>query len=248
MKHFIMLKDNVNNQGLYAHRQTILYYLNCNNESQEKDLKNPFISTKGGSINIHYYRVNGNGEPIDLNGIVVENPTLAQPISETEIFVYDGSTVLPYNILGYEISAHNIGGYIYNNYYIDEKIGTREKVCVSVTKSKPKRDIYFGYILNEIDCSLNITQSKENIENQKCIFKITVTNSNGKFLEYFYEIIKNNISNKIDNILKETANYDNSSNKAISIKKSENIIIEFNKNVTLRQCFIDDKYILSRIS
>ncbi len=192
IKYIIKLKDDTPiNQDFEMNKRKIFYYDNYRFQYQQ-DFEIPIINIDGGGINIHYYRVNDRGEPVDNNGIVVESPELAQSISETEIFVYEGSTSLAYNLSGYEITAHNIGGYTYNNYYIDKIVGEDKTVKVPVTVSNPNRDVYFGYILNKIGCTLNIIKSAETEDNESYIFEIIITNLDYKFLEYFYRTVQEN--------------------------------------------------------
>ena len=89
MKYKITIKpDDKINTGdvLEANGRTTFNYKNYKDEDTVKEFPIPKITVGGGNILVHYYMVNGNGQPINESGVVVDNPSLAKQVKKRSLY------------------------------------------------------------------------------------------------------------------------------------------------------------------
>ena len=150
MKYRITLKNPGNNPAtgtIYdANGPTKFNYINYQDQPVEADFPIPKITVGGGNIRVHYYLVNGRGEPINEYGEVVESPSLAKQVQDAAYFEHNGSIGLsyntPYTVPKKDIAKYTYSGYILNN---DTILTTGDSVNVTLTAANSNQHVWFAY-------------------------------------------------------------------------------------------------------
>lgn len=149
MKYKVKVKEGYNpptGEVLDANKEATFSYTNYLGHKTESTFPVPKVTVGGGTILVHYYLVNGEGQPINENGTVVDNPSLAKQVKPAEYFSVDGKTGLGYNT-SYSVSKQDIGGYTYFGKYNlnngDLKKG--DVASVTLTAANSNQHVWFAY-------------------------------------------------------------------------------------------------------
>lgn len=82
MKYRVKLNDGLEKGKTYPTNQaTTFHYTDYQDQETSRDFNIPEVAPNGGTILIHYYLVNANGQPINAGGTVVDSPDKAQVLS-----------------------------------------------------------------------------------------------------------------------------------------------------------------------
>ncbi|WP_157999924.1 vWA domain-containing protein, partial [Flavobacterium frigoris] len=150
MYYYVTMAPNTNPTILYdANEKTYMDYTDVNgniNAHQETptDFTIPKVSGGKGSIEIIYYTVNENGNPINSNGVVVPKENAVKIIpGNSKYYEYNGSTALDVN-QNYTVSPealYNSNSSLYQLYC------TFGNISITPTPTTPNVVVWFGYRL-----------------------------------------------------------------------------------------------------
>ena len=167
-------------ETLDTNKEATFNYTDYEGIEKEKEFPIPQVTVDGGKILVHYYRVNGAGEPINENGDVV-TPDKAQQVKTAVYYAVDGSTGLSYGT-PYTVTPDEIQDYIYAGKYIlnngDETIG--DSVDVTLTPANSNQHVWFAYVEKPKTGDLTITKTGlnqhtytgENEDRESAIFEV----------------------------------------------------------------------------
>lgn len=106
----------------------------------------PKVYVGGGTILVHWYQVNSNGEPINELGQTVEGPDYAKQVKPAEYFEVNGSAGLSYNTL-YTVEATDFAGYKYYEKYIvnNGNLTPGNAATVTLNAANSNQHVWFAY-------------------------------------------------------------------------------------------------------
>lgn len=183
MKYKVTVKADYNpstNEVLDTNEQATFSYKNYEGKDTKQDFPKPKVTVGGGTILVHYYRVNEDGQPINEQGVVVESPSLAQQVKVAEYFAVGGKTGLSYNTpytVGYaEVTDYTyFGKYILNNNDLTEGYSA----SVTLTAANSNQHVWFAYVEKPKTGDLTITKNGLNqhtysggVDRESAIFKV----------------------------------------------------------------------------
>lgn len=151
MKYRVKLNPDLEKEKTYpTNDTTTFHYTNYQDQETSKDFNIPEVAPNGGTILIHYYLVNANGEPINASGTVVDSPDKAQVLSAQEYYMVDGSQALDYG--AYQVTRKVIDGSTYYGYTLVGRDKTAPNVQsnaamaeVEVATTNANREVWFAY-------------------------------------------------------------------------------------------------------
>lgn len=149
MKYKVKVKEGYNpptGEVLDANKEATFSYTNYLGHETKGTFPVPKVTVGGGTILVHYYLVNGEGQPINENGTVVASPSLAKQVKEAEYFTVDGKTGLKYNTT-YPVSKQDIGGYTYFGKYNlnNGDLTAGDVASVTLTAANSNQHVWFAY-------------------------------------------------------------------------------------------------------
>lgn len=151
MKYRVKLNDGLEKGKTYPTNQTTTFhYTDYQDQETSRDFSIPEVAPNGGTILIHYYLVNANGQPINAGGTVVDSPDKAQVLSAQEYYTVNNSQALDYGT--HQVSKKNIDGSNYYGYTLngrdknDSGVQSREATAeVAVATTNANREVWFAY-------------------------------------------------------------------------------------------------------
>ena len=145
MKYRVTLKDGLSKDRTYPTNDTTTFnYTDYQDQETSKDFEIPQVAPKGGTILMHFYLVNAQGQPINEKGVEVESPDKAKQLAAQEHYQMNGSQALEYGT--YNVPMKEISGAAYYGYTLDgvtTKDVTEASVTVSTTNAN--REVWFAY-------------------------------------------------------------------------------------------------------
>lgn len=145
MKYRVRLNDNVESGKTYPTNDTTTFnYTDYQGRETSKDFDIPQVAPNAGTILMHFYLVNAQGQPINEKGVVVESPDKAKQLASQEYYQESGSPALNYNT--YNVPMKEIPDAAYYGYTLDgftTKDVTAAPVTVSATNAN--REVWFAY-------------------------------------------------------------------------------------------------------
>ena len=145
MKYRVRLNDNVQSGKTYPTNDTTTFnYTDYQDREASKDFEIPQVAPKGGTILMHVYLLNAQGQPINEKGVEVESPDKAKQLAAQEYYQMNGSQALEYGT--YKVPMKEISGAAYYGYTLDgvtTKDVTEASVTVSTTNAN--REVWFAY-------------------------------------------------------------------------------------------------------
>ena len=151
MKYRVKLNDGLEKGKTYPTNQaTTFHYTDYQDQETSRDFSIPEVAPNGGTILIHYYLVNANGQPINAGGTVVDSPDKAQVLSAQEYYTVNNSQALDYGT--YQVSKKDIDGSNYYGYTLNGRdknnpgVQSREATAeVAVATTNANREVWFAY-------------------------------------------------------------------------------------------------------
>lgn len=151
MKYRVKLNDGLEKGKTYPTNQTTTFhYTDYQDQETSRDFNIPEVAPNGGTILIHYYLVNANGQPINAGGTVVDSPDKAQVLSAQEYYTVNNSQALDYGT--HQVSKKDIDGSNYYGYTLngrdknDSGVQSREATAeVAVATTNANREVWFAY-------------------------------------------------------------------------------------------------------
>lgn len=148
MRYRVTLKDTVQNgQTVPTNGATTFSYKNYQGRDTVGNFDVPEVTVNGGTIRLHFYQVNADGQPVNSEGTVVESPQVADQLAEATYYEVNGSTALDYTT--YSIAATEIANYTYYGYTFDGTTasvdGKTTPVSVTLTATNATRELWFAY-------------------------------------------------------------------------------------------------------
>lgn len=149
MKYKVKVKEGYNpptSEVLDANKEATFSYTNYLGHETKGTFPVPKVTVGGGTILVHYYLVNGDGQPINENGTVVDNPSLAKQVKPAEYFSVGGETGLGYNT-PYSVSKQDINGYTYFGKYNlnNGALIEGDVASVTLTAANSNQHVWFAY-------------------------------------------------------------------------------------------------------
>lgn len=145
MKYRVTLKDGLSKDRTYPTNDTTTFnYTDYQDQETSKDFEIPQVAPKGGTILMHFYLVNAQGQPINEKGVEVESPDKAKQLAAQEYYQMNGSQALEYGT--YNVPMKEISGAAYYGYTLDgvtTKDVTEASVTVSTTNANC--EVWFAY-------------------------------------------------------------------------------------------------------
>lgn len=151
MKYRVKLNDGLEKGKTYPTNQaTTFHYTDYQDQETSRDFNIPEVAPNGGTILIHYYLVNANGQPINAGGTVVDSPDKAQVLSAQEYYTVNNSQALDYGT--HQVSKKDIDGSNYYGYTLNGRdknnpgVQSREATAeVAVETTNANREVWFAY-------------------------------------------------------------------------------------------------------
>lgn len=151
MKYRVKLNDGLEKGKTYpTNKATTFHYTNYQDQETSRDFNIPEVAPNGGTILIHYYLVNANGQPINAGGTVVDSPDKAQVLSAQEYYTVNNSQALDYGT--HQVSKKDIEGSNYYGYTLNGRdknnpgVQSREATAeVAVETTNANREVWFAY-------------------------------------------------------------------------------------------------------
>lgn len=178
MKYKVAVKEDVTVQKgevIDTNKETTFRYKDYQQKDAEDQFPIPKVTIGGGTILVHWYRVNESGQPVNEDGQVVDSPSLAQQLEPAAYFEQDGSQGLDYNT-PYTVTPKRFDGYQYDRYILNDGPLTQgDAVTVTLTSQNSNQHVWFSYYPHEETCTLTIskTGSQPVDENQTFQFRVT---------------------------------------------------------------------------
>lgn len=151
MKYRVKLNDGLEKGQTYpTNKTTTFHYTDYQDQETSKDFNIPEVAPNGGTILIHYYLVNADGQPINAGGTVVDSPDKAQVLSAQEYYTVNDSQALDYGT--YHVSKKDIDGSTYCGYTLNgrdkndpgvQSSAATAEVVVATTNAN--REVWFAY-------------------------------------------------------------------------------------------------------
>lgn len=146
MKYRVTLKDGLSKDRTYPTNDTTTFnYTDYQDQETSKNFEIPEVAPKGGTILMHFYLVNAQGQPINEKGVEMESPDKAKQLAAQEYYhQMNGSQALEYGT--YSVPMRDISGAAYYGYTLDgvtTKDVTEASVTVSTTNAN--REVWFAY-------------------------------------------------------------------------------------------------------
>lgn len=145
MKYRVTLKDGLSKDRTYPTNDTTTFnYTDYQDQETSMGFEIPQVAPKGGTILMHFYLVNAQGQPINEKGVEVESPDKAKQLAAQEYYQMNGSQALEYGT--YNVPMKEISGTAYYGYTLDgvtTKDVTEASVTVSTTNAN--REVWFAY-------------------------------------------------------------------------------------------------------
>lgn len=151
MKYRVKLNDGLEKGQTYpTNKTTTFHYTDYQDQETSRDFNIPEVAPNGGTILIHYYLVNANGQPINAGGTVVDSPDKAQVLSAQEYYTVNNSQALDYGT--HQVSKKDIEGSNYYGYTLNGRdknnpgVQSREATAeVAVATTNANREVWFAY-------------------------------------------------------------------------------------------------------
>lgn len=151
MKYRVKLNDDVVSGQTYpTNKQTTFTYTDYQDHEASKDFPIPEVTPGGGTIRMHFYLVNDQGQPINREGVEVDSPDKAAELTLEEYFLYEGNKALNYG--AYQVAKKDISGYTYYGYTLNGRDaanpdvqGREDTVSVEITSTNANREVWFAY-------------------------------------------------------------------------------------------------------
>lgn len=145
MKYRVTLKDNVQPDKTYPTNDTTTFnYTDYQDQETSKDFDIPQVAPKGGTILMHFYLVNAQGQPINEKGVVVESPDKAKQLAAQEYYQESGSPALNYNT--YNVPMKEIPDAAYYGYTLNGVDVIKDETApVTVSATNANREVWFAY-------------------------------------------------------------------------------------------------------
>lgn len=151
MKYRVKLNDGLEKGQTYpTNKTTTFHYTDYQDQEISKDFNIPEVAPNGGTILIHYYLVNADGQPINAGGTVVDSPDKAQVLSAQEYYTVNNSQALNYGT--YHVNKKDINGSTYCGYTLNGRdknapgVQSREATAeVVVATTNANREVWFAY-------------------------------------------------------------------------------------------------------
>lgn len=151
MKYRVKLNDGLEKGKTYpTNKATTFHYTDYQDQETSRDFNIPEVAPNGGTILIHYYLVNANGQPINAGGTVVDSPDKAQVLSAQEYYTVNNSQALDYGT--HQVSKKDIDGSNYYGYTLNGRdknnpgVQSREATAeVAVATTNANREVWFAY-------------------------------------------------------------------------------------------------------
>lgn len=151
MKYRVKLNDGLEKGKTYpTNKATTFHYTDYQDQETSRDFNIPEVAPNGGTILIHYYLVNADGQPINAGGTVVESPDKAQVLSAQEYYTVNNSQALDYGT--HQVSKKDIEGSNYYGYTLNGRdknnpgVQSREATAeVAVATTNANREVWFAY-------------------------------------------------------------------------------------------------------
>lgn len=145
MKYQVRLNDTVQSGKTYPTNDTTTFsYTDYQGQETSKDFEIPEVAPKGGTILMHFYLVNAQGQPINEKGVEVESPDKAKQLAAQEYYQMNGSQALEYGT--YNVPMKEISGAAYYGYTLDG-VTTKDvrEASVIVSTTNANREVWFAY-------------------------------------------------------------------------------------------------------
>lgn len=178
MKYKVAVKEGATVQKgevIDTNKETTFRYKDYQQKDAEDHFPIPKVTIGGGTILVHWYRVNESGQPVNEDGQVVDSPSLAQQLEPAAYFVQDGSQGLEYDT-PYTVTPKRFDGYQYDRYILNDGPLTQgDAVTVILTSQNSNQHVWFSYYPRAQTCTLTIskTGSQPVDENQTFQFRVT---------------------------------------------------------------------------
>lgn len=145
MKYRVRLNDNVQSDKTYPTNDTTTFnYTDYQDQETSKDFEIPQVAPKGGTILMHFYLVNAQGQPINEKGVVVESPDKAKQLAAQEYYQESGSPALNYNT--YNVPMKEIPDAAYYGYTLNGVDVIKDETApVTVSATNANREVWFAY-------------------------------------------------------------------------------------------------------
>ena len=149
MKYKVTVRDGYNPQTgetLLTNEKATFTYVNYQDQTTVGEFPKPEVTVGGGKILVHYYLVNGSGEPINESGVVVESPALAKQVKAAEYFAVNGDTGLSYNTPYTVTKAEIDGNQYYGSYIVNNGALTAgDSAQITLTAANSNQHVWFAY-------------------------------------------------------------------------------------------------------
>lgn len=189
MKYKVGIRDGYNpstNEVLNTNGETTFSYKNYLGEDTVGDFPIPKVHVGGGTILVHWYQVNANGEPINELGQTVDGPAYAKQVKPAEYFEVNGSAGLSYNTT-YTVAKTDFADYNYYGSYIvnDDSLTPGDAATVALTAANSNQHVWFAYTqsFNVAHVQFDETETnavvKETTTHTVELFNLTSVVSNG---------------------------------------------------------------------
>lgn len=176
MKYRVKLNDDVVSGQTYpTNKQTTFTYTDYQDHEASKDFPIPEVTPGGGTIRMHFYLVNDQGQPINREGVEVDSPDKAAELTLEEYFLYEGNKALNYG--AYQVAKKDISGYTYYGYTLNGRdknypaVENRGPVApVEVTATNANREVWFAYYqtFNVAHVRMNADGNAETVHTDTC--------------------------------------------------------------------------------
>lgn len=148
MRYRVTLKDTVQKgQTVPTNDPTTFSYKNYQGLDTVGNFDVPEVTVDGGTIRLHFYQVNADGQPVNSKGTVVESPEVANQLATATYYEVGGSKALDYKT--YSIEATDIANYTYYGYTFDGTTATVDgkttPVSVELSPTNAARELWFAY-------------------------------------------------------------------------------------------------------
>lgn len=203
MKYKVSIKEGVavqKGEVIDTNKKTTFQYKNYQQKDTEGEFPIPKVTVGGGTILVHWYRVNESGQPVNEDGQVVDSPSLAQQLEPPAYFEQDGSQGLDYDT-PYTVTPKRFDGYQYDRYILNDGPLTQgDAVTVTLTSQNSNQHVWFAYYPSEETCVMTVskTGSQPVDENQTFQFRVTGADTDTRGVDLIVTVHGNGSTTLVD--------------------------------------------------
>lgn len=154
LRYKVRIMDNTVKTGdmIPTNGRTTFTYTDYLGDNTTKDFDVPDVVVGGGTIRVHTYLVDENGNPLSSDGQIVEAPQFAMEMNQSYYFTADGSTALnlntPYSVPHPALTDASYYGYTLDGWSAGHTVTKADSAPMTLTLTSANQEVWFAYTMS----------------------------------------------------------------------------------------------------